>query len=210
MRRIIITLIGLGVLLAVGSATGVAQSVLNGTVVPRNVEVPAQADGPSTTLIRDYELFRRTRNASDDMGSVAGEYSRTGPGNPAGANPRLARRARLSDSSFKLWVTPSGEDGVCVMPLPPGALEVGAQCDTISQMSTAGQTLTYSPNDVYVYGLVPDGVDEVMLRLEDGSVDRLAVRDNVYFEHARQPTVSVSYTGPDGHKVAGPARSYKG
>lgn len=205
---LVVVIVGL---LVLGTTTGVADDLIGGpTTAPRITAVVAQPDGPSATLVRDLAIFRRARDANDALGPAAGPYATDGPNNPGGIAPALSRRVRIGEKDFALWLAPAGPDDLCVLPLPPGAVAVGAQCDTLQNMSKGAQTLTYSQSRIFVYGIAPDGTESATLHLADGSTLPMVVRDNVYFAHATQPTVSVALTDEEGQVVSLPARSYDG
>jgi hypothetical protein len=55
-----------------------------------------------------------------------------------------------------------------------------------------------APGTEFLAGLVPDGVATVLVRLHDGAVQRLAVRENVYMSALPGPVEAVTFAGPHG------------
>jgi hypothetical protein len=197
--------------IAVGVAAAVGVAGGSSTVRPRSQDTPAPKLGAMPPGLRDYfGVFRRHATARDGVADAAGRYSENGAQNPFGITTGLSRRMP-SSGSFSWWVAPSS-GGVCLLPLPDDAVAVGASCSS-SAAAEAGEaiaTTTYAVDDVYLYGLMPDGVGAVTVDYADGTNASVPVSGNGFFLHARKPTKSVRFAGPDGAEHVVPAGSYTG
>jgi hypothetical protein len=107
------------------------------------------------------------------------------------------------------WVAPRSDATQCLLPLQRGASGPAQACATVEQAREGYllMTLSRSSEDVELFGLVPDGVDRVVVRLADSSSTELPVVENAYAAHLDQPTVSIAFTGPDGQERTIPINS---
>lgn len=153
--------------------------------------------------------FRRPATTAD-VPSAAQQGKLTAPMlNEAAADFELARLV-VSTPRDAVWLVP-GTDAVCLSALRDDAGGSGG-CASLDQirdgyvMTTnggAGGAPGFKPHEVFVAGIVPDGVSGVTLTMKDGSVSSLAVRDNAFSADVFGDTGSISFTAPDGpHRAA--------
>jgi len=72
-------------------------------------------------------------------------------------------------------------------------------CVAADEFNNRGVSETFgSGSDVWVFGLVPDGVDSVTLTYADDSTTALKVTNNAFALHATKATKALSFTGPTG------------
>jgi hypothetical protein len=129
--------------------------------------------------------------------------------NEAAADFELARRV-VSTSRDDVWLVP-GTDAVCVSSLRDGAGGSGG-CASLDQIGRgyvvttnggAGGAPGFRPHEVFVVGVVPDGVASVTLNMKDADARTLAVNDNTFSADVFGDTDSISFVAPDGaHRVA--------
>jgi hypothetical protein len=83
-------------------------------------------------------------------------------------------------------------------------------CVAAGEFKTRGVSETFgSGSDVWVFGLVPDGVDSVTLTFADDSTTAIKVTNNAFALHAAKATKALSFTGPAG-PVNVDSRSFDG
>ncbi|HEY1688220.1 MAG TPA: hypothetical protein VGF95_05085 [Solirubrobacteraceae bacterium] len=185
------------VLVAVSvSGTGIALAITLGgghAVTPREWEsghraVPEQKIVPAQAA--QLGILRSARTAYDVVpSSLVPFLANSLFAGANGANFGLARRAQ-GFSSGAAWVVP-GAGNVCLVAVSalstagqvPKDAEIAADCKPDRLISEGA--LAYSggddkPDEVFVAGLVPDGVGTVMAKLAGGGEEELTVHDNVY------------------------------
>jgi hypothetical protein len=195
------TAVGVGVVLGAGGSTGASSS-----------HASARSDVTRSEAQERYAIFRRARTDADAM--------LTGPqlekDDPAGMDPSEARLARSDEPGWRVWAIPAA-DGICVGGLPPsmgsgyGPASVCGGAETIADgvVATSGAgpkgNRFFRPDEVVVFGLVPDGVAEVVIDLRDGASQRFPVKDNAFHADLAQPTRDVWYRDGDGnvHRLGG-------
>lgn len=135
-----------------------------------------------------------TTNVDDDSLDIAASRQLTPP--PAA---RLAGDDDVEEPEALAFVTPKDDGSQCLLVVRPGAYGPGQTCAFADQAVDGYFLLTYSPDNVTseLYGLMPDGVDEVTVDLADGSSVTLPVISNGYMGRFEQPTVAVSWTDAD-------------
>ncbi len=196
----VMTLVGaavVAVLLAVGSGRTPAS------------HAGARSDVALGEAQKHYALFRRDRAEADAVLDDPGLER----DNPAGMEPAQARLARTAEPGWRVWGIPAS-DGICVGGLPPtmsgaqygpGTVCGGARTLTVGVAQTSGAgpqgNEFFKPGEVVVFGLVPDGVPEVVLDLGDGSSDHVKVEDNAFHASELQPVERIWYPGADGRPV---------
>jgi hypothetical protein len=158
--------------------------------------------------------------ATLDPGLVASARRRaaaTRPANQAVIDIDTARQA-LAITGGTQVIAGSGSGGqVCVMLSTivdagdPNAVPADVPtCVAADDFRTRGVSETFrSGPNVWVFGLVPDGVDSVMLTFADGSTTALKVTNNAFAFHSAKATKALSFTGPAG-PVTIDSRSFAG
>jgi hypothetical protein len=183
-----------------GSAGGLALAgSFNATAEDPQAWVNGQRVAPAQTIAPDQSaglaILRRPRDASDVMPAAMVAGLTVSPADANGPNPALSRRAQgLTDGAA--WVVP-GDGMICLVTDGGGTCQPDASvADGKWPVMTGGSSK--APGMTAVAGLVPDGVDQVVLTLGDGSTQTIAVHENVYLATVHGGLRSVSYTGPDG------------
>ncbi len=114
-----------------------------------------------------------------------------------GVNPALARHAKTDAGDA--WVIP-GNGSIC--------LDVGGVCCNRTQAARAQGIVTWTSarddNGSIVHGLVPDGVEEVVLTATDGTTKTVSVKDNVYGTVMEGVFTFLQFAGPNGTVELGP------
>ncbi|MDW5592890.1 hypothetical protein VSS74_00975 [Conexibacter stalactiti] len=113
---------------------------------------------------------------------------------------RLAGEGDVEAPEAIVFVTPKADGSQCLLAVFPELHGPGQTCAFADQAADGYFLLTYSPDNVIteLYGLMPDGVDEVTVDLADGSSVTLPVISNGYLARFDQPTVAVNWTDADG------------
>lgn len=191
-----------GALAALAAAAVVVSTSGSGT---RAVASSAQA--PISVLASGSTAPMAT--ATLDPGLVAGARRRAAaamPANQAAIDVDTARQA-LAVAGGTQVIAGSGSGGqVCVMlatTVNAGAADAAPvdapTCVPADEFKARGVSETFgSGSDVWVCGLVPDGVDSVTLTFADDSTAAIKVTNNAFALHATKPTKALSFTGPDG------------
>jgi hypothetical protein len=191
-----------GVLAALAAAVGVVSTSGGGT---RAAASSAQA--PISVLASGSAAPMAT--ATLDPGLLAGARRRAAaamPANQAVIDIDTARQA-LAITGGTQVIAGSGSGGqVCVMlattvnAAGPNAAPADAPtCVPADEFKTRGVSETFgSGSDVWVFGLVPDGVESVRLTFADDSATALEVTNNAFALHASKATKAFSFTGPAG------------
>jgi hypothetical protein len=181
------------------------------TPVPKTAEASQPASsmqGPAAPtevadeLARDFALFRRpvTKDDYPDVGRAIAETQ--------GLARALTRRVASPAPEVQAWIAPTAT-GVCLLMLHPGYESAGGGCSDTYAPASAGELFQAQVDGkhVDVIGLVPDGVSSVTITLDDGSVEQLSVRENVYAARFEHGTEEVRFEGPDGGRVVVDARA---
>jgi hypothetical protein len=194
---------------ATASAVVAAVLIAAGAHETPSSHAGARSDVSLANAQQHYALFRRARTDADGILDDPGlkEY------NPAGIEPSESRLAHSTAPGWRVWGIPAS-DGICVGGLPPtmsgGQYGPGTVCGdartlTVGVAETAGAgprgNEFYKPGETTVFGLVPDGVKEVVVDLADGGSDHLQVEDNAFHASELKQIKSIWYTGADGSAV---------
>jgi hypothetical protein len=144
--------------------------------------------------IRDaVGAFRQSRGPDDVLPADVAEY--VGWASYRGANGALARRV-LTDTRGSAYLLPG--DGVACLLLTGGGGATGPLCSTAAELRSArgGPGVIHSDceaaagdavprcSGATVFGVVPDGVEEVVIRLASGKAVAEPVEQNVYVVEA--------------------------
>jgi hypothetical protein len=189
-----------GVVLAGGSTdpSGQQSPASNAQLTPRSV--PSQVQ---PAIGRRFRVLRRNRRVSDALPLSASKLvNDPDTPNTSGSNGSLARDSGAGPPGTRVFVAP-GNDAVCVVvdaPGPEGGDVAMGGCADL-QVAEAGRFVHGSyggpfggPDEVLAYGLVPDGVDSVVLENGAGERRRVAVSGNVWAARVRDKApVTVSF-----------------
>ncbi|MGH3167768.1 MAG: hypothetical protein ACRDN0_18010 [Trebonia sp.] len=146
-----------------------------------------------------FGILRRPQVASDQIPERRTAAFTGGLIGRRGLNPALARRA--STDAGDVWVIPgNGFIG----------LDVGGRTCTSTEVARAQGIVTWTFGSDHdsssVHGLVPDGVEDVVLTTTDGATKIVAVKDNVYGTELQGVFTSLRFVGPEGTVELGPWR----
>jgi hypothetical protein len=145
---------------------------------------------PSANVVAHFAVLGHAQTSADTLASYVEANTL------AGFNPALARRVS-PDPRSKMWVAPADGDAICLVDTPiisPHELPA-AHCHTLAE-ALEGKTVAVagSAPEVEIRGLVPNGVQQVVVHLADGSTAIAPVRDNAYDLVVDKATASISYT----------------
>ncbi len=144
-----------------------------------------------------FGILRRPQVDCDRIPEERREEDTNGMVGRLGLNAALARRARTDAGD--VWVIP-GNGFIC--------LDVGGMCCNTSEVARAQGMVTWtsarSDDSTIVHGVVPDGVEEVVLTATDGTTKTVAVKDNVYGTEMEGVFTSLRFAGPNGTVELGP------
>jgi hypothetical protein len=150
---------------------------------------PEQADS--------FAIFRRPQVESDRLPESQWENLAGGMIGRLGLNPALARRATTPVGDA--WVIPG--DGYL-------ALYAGGTCANSTEIAALRGMVTWtslrSGAQDLVHGLVPDGVEEVILLNTNDEPTTVIVNDNVYGAALDGRFTSLRFVGPAGAVHQGP------
>jgi hypothetical protein len=163
--------------------------------------LPIEALPAVTEIHRDqsslFGILRRLQVDGDRIPEERRDVYTNGMIGRLGLNAALARRARTDAGD--VWVAP-GDGFVC--------LDVGGMCCNTTEVAGAQGLVTWtsarSGASTIVHGLVPDGVEEVVLAATDGTTKTVAVKDNVYGTEMEGVFTSLHFVGPEGTVELGP------
>jgi hypothetical protein len=195
-----VLLFGVGTAVAAVAVSGDGDRSVTGTQVapPTTSEAPAPS-AVSANLQAAFSVFRRPAAPADAPDADLARRFRT-----IGANPDLARLLVASDTpQHRFYAVPGRADTLCLVDgtASGGCLpvEVAIERGTVGSDECA---VDAPAGRILVYGLVPDGVDEVRLIAPDGSVSLASVPSNVW-----KTTVARSPAAARASKVGWTTRS---
>jgi hypothetical protein len=165
--------------------------------------LPSEALPKVTVIHRDqsagFGILRRPQVDSDRIPEERRDEYANGMIGRLGLNPALARGARTDAGD--VWVVP-GNGFIC--------LAVGGMCCNTSEVARGQGLVTWtsagSGDRTIVHGLVPDGIEEVVLTATDGTTKTVPVNDNVYGAEMEGVFTSLRFAGPKGTVELGPCR----
>lgn len=136
----------------------------------------AQTVGPAH---RTIGVLRRERTAADNLPpSVAADLRREGL---MGENPRLARKALVTDFGRTYYVLPAADDALCLVSADGGSICAPSALAASGKLTGTEACAPGAEGHYIQFGMVPDEAgDAVTMELTDGSVRRLRVEGNVY------------------------------
>ncbi|HST43522.1 MAG TPA: hypothetical protein VLK58_28610 [Conexibacter sp.] len=98
-----------------------------------------------------------------------------------------------------VFVTPRADGSQCLLSVEPGTHGPHQTCAYADQAVDGYFVMTATGLDgaTEIYGLLPDGVDEVAVELADGTSVTLPVISNGYMARFDQPTATITWTDGD-------------
>jgi hypothetical protein len=193
-RRWLIAALALVVVGASAAAVATRSGPTPGPVPPR--EGATLASTPEPRQLAAFSLLRRAQTGTDQLTARNGAVF----SGASGANIGLSRRV-AAGAGAGAWVVP-GRNSMCLLATWPGSGAAGAACvpDTVAldgRLAVASASVR-APGTQFLAGLVPDRVGSVLVHLRAGTVQRLAVRENVYMSAFPAPVEAVTFAGPHG------------
>jgi hypothetical protein len=189
---------------------------------PYSPQVPVTQVQPAVAA--DFAILRRPQMPGDAIASapasavavaapsvgVSAQVGVTSSGvalMPAGVSLRLARSVAVPTSSLsagRVWVLP-GNGALCLRVVDPGGGDAVA-CQTTDNAQAGMLVGSLQPTlsgsgGAFVYGLAPDGVNQVTVTGANGSSQTVAVNDNVYATTISSAPQNVTLDDPDGQEV---------
>jgi len=187
------------------SAAAIAVSLLvvtaAGAVAGEGTSDPPGTDDPQITAIEPaakeaMEVLDEHRggedalpeDVSDDMDEAA----------DFGMNPDLSRLS-VGNATHSVYVIPARERVCASLTVGPGANVICPSTDDIANGESAPATVGVAEG-IAIYGIVPDGVELVLLHTGTADSTVVSTEDNVYYTvvPAGTPLRKVSYVGPSG------------
>ena len=158
--------------------------------------------GASPDIKDAIGAFRQPRGAEDVLPADVAEY--VGWASYRGANGALARRV-LTDARGSAYLLPG--DGVACLLLTGGGGATGPLCSTAAELRSArgGPGVIHSDceaaagdaaprcSGATVFGVVPDGVEEIVIRLASGKAVEAPVERNVYVVEVHSDPEAVEF-----------------
>jgi hypothetical protein len=116
-----------------------------------------------------------------------------------GMNPDLSRRS-IGGVPYSLYVIPANGYVCSSLTDSQGATTSCAATDDVASGQTGPATQSLDDATIGVFGVVPDGVEQVMIRTGQANEDVVPVENNAYFVAYSAGTVmhGLSYVGPSG------------
>jgi hypothetical protein len=160
-----------------------------------------------------FSVLAKPASANSSMGEAAAYTSMTDTARAVAIRP--GHDAPEQAARWQAFVAPSHDaTEICVLSLPPDAVGAGGSCDTLDRAAKGTLLATMGNIDdgfTQVLGVMPDGVDSVVLAYENGERQTLPVVDNSYRADVTLATRSVTFTLPgDSRPTTIEARSYSG
>jgi hypothetical protein len=168
--------------------------------------VPAVEQAPAA-VAASFGVFRRPVAAGDTLGTYGpnvGDFATR-----AGANLTLAQRVAQGQPGSRVWLVPA-DDAICLLAIAAAdkrAIGPGGGClpRTAAEQGMLVVVMGEAPQ-VEVAGVMPDGVKEVVVHLQDGSTTVAPVAANAYDVRVEQPTTAISWSDDAGkHELLAPS-----
>lgn len=179
-------------LLAVGTAGAVAAGDDN--TAPSKGYERVQAVDPGAAAA--VGLLREQRTSADEMpGQVAARMTANAP---FGVNPGLSRLA-IGNATNSVYVIPASGRVCASLTVGEGANLICPSTGDVAGGRAAPATVTIETGGIAIYGIVPDGVESVTVRMADSSTE-VGTERNAYYTVVPQGTAlrAVGYDGPSG------------
>lgn len=185
--------------LAAGAAAVLAFAVASGTDQQATAGSSSQA---ASTLEQHFSAFRRAASRDDQItGPAAANADRQG------VNEEKARHVHRGAPGPTIVAIP-GRERVCTQTREQGSAATTVVCVDVDQAANDGvfsvsraapaDTSGVSPETATVTALIPDGVNEVMFRLPDGTTKSADVIDNAVSATLGRPPLEAKFRDADG------------
>jgi hypothetical protein len=184
-----------GLLLVVTTVAALAQS--EGGTSPPGEGVPQITQIPPAA-VDAMAILGTARTSTDALPTAIAEPMDAHA--QFGINPALSREA-MSGYENTVYVLP-GDGYVCgALTVADGANMSCQETANVAEGLASPTTVTLPDGDIAIYGIVPDGVENVALDTGENDSVVHEVDDNAYLAVAPAQTVlrAVRYTGPSGH-----------
>lgn len=196
----------LGLPIAV-AALVIAVFVSAGAIAGSTPTVPdtsAKPQGVGPLSAANFEVFGRSRTASDELsiGNAASEGQR--PRQPFGIDAEESHRAPISSARGDLWIAPAANDYVCVLFAELNARSKAVAPGFSCSAATGGPEVSYSryaAKGFNIYGSAPNGYTSVEVTLKDDSTVVAEIADNLYGLNGSSEPVKAVFSGKSGSKV---------
>lgn len=162
---------------------------------------PVAGRPPADALLRDFAVLRRAQGPRDRLPAgrtvdapsyYADQLRAVAPARPLSGPAEVAPGL--------VYVAGGADQRVCLLVLPPdveGESGPAGQCQDVA-LAVQGRNFVTLERDggalVDLFGIVPNGVDHVVVSLGDGRTARLPVVDNVYSADVAGSPRAVSFT----------------
>lgn len=191
-RHLPVALIAVG-LLAVGSVGAIADGDDSN---PPSGET-AQIDSIEPAAKEALDVLHESRGAGDALPTdVAG---RMGEDAAYGMNPELSRLS-IGNATSSVYVVPARGHVCASLTVGEGANISCPSTADIADGKVGAATVILDTRDIAIYGIVPDGVESVLVQTGDSSSTEIVTEDNAYYTVVPAGTAlrTVSYVGPSG------------
>lgn len=212
LRRLLLLLAGAAVVAALVALTG------GGTAQSENAPAAAPQPSPTRPYVQPSAAVVAAREAAFEEqfallrepggGAIPASTHISDAALDIGASRQLtpATAARLTGEDdveqpeSLVFVTPRADGSQCLLAVEPGTHAPHQTCAYADQAVDGYFVMTAEGTDgaTEIYGLLPDGVDEVAVELADGGSVTLPVIANGYMARFEQQTTAVSWTDGDG------------
>jgi hypothetical protein len=205
----LVALVGMIAAAILFSGSNTAQSADAPTAAPQPADPTVYVQPPPETVADREAAFERhfaklrepggdsipaTSEIHDAALDVGGSRQLSSP-----SATRLASEgAEQPDAT--VWVTPRADGSQCLLAQLPESGGPSQACAMPEQAVDGYFVMTQSRDDTHaeIYGLMPDGVERVTVRLADGTTSTLPVVENAYMAQYEQMTLSISWQDPNG------------
>lgn len=162
-------------------------------------DASAVIDSAGAGALRDRFAVLSTPSQQDSPLGAAADHARFADPTRAVSIPAAADAPPFADD-WRAWIAPGSDpDEICLLSMQPPAIGPGGGCQTLKFAAQGLLTVAAGNVDdgtVEILGVMPDGVDQVTLTMEDGSNLRLPVLNNAYRADVTKATRSLSFTLP--------------
>lgn len=138
---------------------------------------------PSAAVTANFSILATPQSATDtlgdrDQGGVAAHFYADQTHLGAKLDPLRGPARAVPDD---IYIAGGVGDTICLLALPQRAAGPTGQC-VAPNVATAGRSVMTMEHDseIEIFGLVPDGVNEVGITLASGAAVSLPVRNNIY------------------------------
>jgi len=172
-----VLVLGAGTAVAVTAMSGGDANSATGTEVTPPQTVATLPSDVSAEVRDSFAVFRRPASSADRLDADLARRMR-----PIGANPDLARiLVDAPDPRHRYYAVPGRADMLCFVDGTGSGSCLPASIAAVrGTLGSDECAFDLSEDEVLVYGLAPDGIDEVRLTARNGDVTRVTVADNMW------------------------------